>query len=401
MVAEPQRQYTIAFNENNQEIVLSGSLRPHDGRDLNADLHSIRLAVASLRGTLNFNCKRLEYMSEHAFHALLELVSGVLHDQPDLRIRLIISSFIAWSAPKLQWLSALHAGRVIVERYDDDFYPGQAVIENLNFIPVLRTQTQIIWRQEQHLLPRHGLRGDLKIADVCCGIGDFAVLVHKAFKPRELVCVDHSKAYLTYARSVLQEYGLVDIDYRMGDAGNLLLPDGHFDFVSSRLSLQIFDKPGQILRELVRVCAPGGRVYLTNETYSKTFGYPRSESISWAYQEASQLFLQKGMDLEFGIKMRRYMLEVGLEDVRIEPLIITTDNTPSEEFVAVVESWRDYIVNDLAEANDYPADKRERLRLGFEHHIEAIRHPRGFAGWMIWAGSGRKPWRSATPGNQE
>lgn len=45
----------------------------------------------------------------------------------------------------------------------------------------------------------------------------------------------------------------------------MLLRDNQFDFVTCRHSLQIFDRPEMLLRELYRICKPGGRVYITNE----------------------------------------------------------------------------------------------------------------------------------------
>jgi hypothetical protein len=32
-----------------------------------------------------------------------------------------------------------------------------------------------------------------------------------------------------------------------------------------------------------------------------------------------------------------------------------------------------------------------RFRKGFQDHIYAALHPKGYAGWPIWSASGRKP----------
>ena len=58
-----------------------------------------------------------------------------------------------------------------------------------------------------------------------------------------------------------------------------------FDFVTCRHALQIFNKPELILKELFRICKPGGRVYVTNEKNSHCLGEPRGESIQWTYNE--------------------------------------------------------------------------------------------------------------------
>ena len=73
------------------------------------------------------------------------------------------------------------------------------------------------------------------------------------------------------------------------------------------IRLQIFNKPELILKELYRICKPGGRVYITNEKNSHCLGEPRGESIQWTYNEVAKLFAHFNMDVELGPKSRRYL----------------------------------------------------------------------------------------------
>ena len=90
--------------------------------------------------------------------------------------------------------------------------------------------------------------------------------------------------------------------------------------VTCRHSLQIFNRPELILKELYRICKPGGRVYITNEKNSHCLGEPRSESIQWTYNEVAKLFEHFEMDVELGPKSRRYLTEAGFDDIRVEVL---------------------------------------------------------------------------------
>ena len=81
------------------------------------------------------------------------------------------------------------------------------------------------------------------MADICCGIGDFAALVQKEFKPARIVALDHSRSSLAYARRVASEFKISGIEYIYGDASEMLLEDNQFDLVTCRHSLQIFDRP--------------------------------------------------------------------------------------------------------------------------------------------------------------
>ncbi|MCA9688929.1 MAG: methyltransferase domain-containing protein [Myxococcales bacterium] len=382
--------YTVRFNESNQEVVLSGAVRPRDADDFKVIARCVEEAAANLSGTFYLNLKRLRHLNHTGFVELARCLLRVRARQPTLAIKVIITSVIPWSEARFQFLTEL-VGDVTAEVYDKDFYPGQAVIENDQLIPCLRTQTNILWAHERKLLPRHGMRPGLKVADICCGIGDFATLVDKEFAPAQIVAVDHSQPFLEYARGVAQEFGLADIDYQRGDASNLLLDDNSFDFVSCRLALQIFDRPEHILQELHRITKPGGRVYLTNEFMSHIYGYPRDANIGWTYRHASEIFAVLGMDLDFGPKMRAYLTDGGFTDIKIDLIEVSNANTDPEDFRRVVASWSDYILGEVASAAGQDEQTKQRMRQGFQDHMYAITHRRGYASWPVCVASGRKP----------
>ena len=117
------------------------------------------------------------------------------------------------------------------------------------------------------------------------------MLLQKEFEPSRLVALDHSSSSLDYARKVAADFGMTRASsISMATPPRCLLEDNQFDFVTCRHSLQIFDRPELILRELFRICKPGGRVYVTNEKNSHCLGEPRGESIQWTYTEVAKLF---------------------------------------------------------------------------------------------------------------
>lgn len=380
---------SIVFEEQRQELILSGVWLPRDSAAAAEERDLMRKAAASVSGRLYINCKRLLRMNSPAFRTLLDMLSWVRDNKPKLTVHVIISSVIPWAERRFRIIPRL-SDKFTVEMYDRDFYPGQDAVEDASFIPVLQTQEKIVWEQERHLLPRHGLEKGMRVADICCGIGGFAMQIARHFEPIEVVGVDHAQSSLKYARHLSREFCLSGLEFIYGDAANLLLADSRFDFVACRLALQIFNQPENILRELVRICRPGGRIYLINETFSRCFGYPGAESIAWTYQEASGLFGALSMDLEFGPKMRCYMTEAGLEDIKVEPLLLTTCNTQGEDFAEVIRSWETYVVEKLAKDAGKDEAYCKRLREGFAAHVRAVTHEKGFGGWPIWAASGRR-----------
>ena len=63
------------------------------------------------------------------------------------------------------------------------------------------------------------------------------------------------------------------------------------------------------------------------------------------------------------------------------------------DFAKVVESWT-YVTSQMCTRSEQPPEVFERIKEGLHAHVNAIKSERGFASWPIYAGSGRKPFRS-------
>jgi ubiquinone/menaquinone biosynthesis C-methylase UbiE/ABC-type transporter Mla MlaB component len=391
MIAAPPMSYDVQFDASGQELVLKGRLRPENAGALRGQFAQFKGEIARLKGTFYLNCKKVSSLNSLALSELLRFSRQVLESVPDLRLKIITTSVVAWGR-KLFGVFERLGERVSVEVYDQNLYPGQGVFENSQFIRVLRNQTKMTWRHERKLLSKHGLKPGMVVADICCGVGDFAQLLWKEYAPSRLVCVDHAKNSLEYARRSAAEFGLTEIEYLYGDAANLLLEGNQFDFVTCRHSLQVFNHPELILKELHRICKPGGTVYITNEKNSHCFGEPRGESIQWTYVEVAKLWDYFEMDIELGPKQLKLLIDCHFEEVKIDQFNVTNrDGGDPQEFAEVIQSWQDCFDDDMAVRRGDGDEWRLRFRQGFQDHIFAILHPQGYASWPIWAASGRKP----------
>ena len=100
------------------------------------------------------------------------------------------------------------------------------------------------------------------VLDVACGGG----IVVCAFAPevKHATGIDMTPAMLDRARQLAAEKGIANVSWDQGDVGSLPYPDGAFDIVVTRFSMHHFLDPIAVLREMVRVCAPGGRVVVVD-----------------------------------------------------------------------------------------------------------------------------------------
>src|SRR5262250_3620265 len=103
-----------------------------------------------------------------------------------------------------------------------------------------------------------GAGPDDTVLDVACGGG----LVVCAFAQvvRRAEGIDITPAMLDRARALAAEKSLTNVAFRQGEAMPLPYPDASFSIVVSRFTFHHFQDPLGVLREMRRVCAPGGRI---------------------------------------------------------------------------------------------------------------------------------------------
>ena len=110
-----------------------------------------------------------------------------------------------------------------------------------------------------------------------CGTGVEvrALRRHPEFRG-EIVGVDHSPKLLDEARRRTAAEGLADgVEYRVGNACELDLPDAGFDIILAHTLLSHVAQPLTVVREAQRVVRPGGVVAIFDGDYaSLTFAYP-------------------------------------------------------------------------------------------------------------------------------
>jgi SAM-dependent methyltransferase len=117
--------------------------------------------------------------------------------------------------------------------------------------------------------------------DLACGTG--AISERAAGAGAQVTGVDLAPVLIDTARERAAELGL-EIDYRVGDAERLELPDASFDKVSSSCGIMFAPDHEAVARELARVTAPGGKIALGN--WTPTGGLGKMFKVMAPYQPA-------------------------------------------------------------------------------------------------------------------
>ena len=100
------------------------------------------------------------------------------------------------------------------------------------------------------------------VLDVACGGGN--VVCAFAQVVRHATGIDMTPAMLERSRAMAREKALSNVSWDEGQATSLPYADGSFTIVVTRFSFHHFIEPLAVLKEMVRVCAPGGRVLVAD-----------------------------------------------------------------------------------------------------------------------------------------
>ncbi len=102
-----------------------------------------------------------------------------------------------------------------------------------------------------------------RLLDVACGAGQLTIPA--ARKGIRVTGLDLAANLVQQARAKAAVEGLT-LQVDEGDAENLPYPDASFDVVMSLIGSMFAPRPELVASEMIRVCAPGGRIIMGNWT---------------------------------------------------------------------------------------------------------------------------------------
>jgi SAM-dependent methyltransferase len=141
--------------------------------------------------------------------------------------------------------------------------------------------TETITDIHELVLERLDLQEGERLLDLACGTG--AVAERAAAAGADVTGIDLAPALIDTACERAETLGL-EIDYTVGDAENLDVPDASFDKVASACGIMFAPDQDAVARELARVTRPGGRIALAN--WTPTGGLAKMFSVMAPYQPA-------------------------------------------------------------------------------------------------------------------
>lgn len=192
---------------------------------------------------------------------------------------------------------------------------GEATYTHGHHESVLRSHR---WRTAEnsagHLL-RH-LRPGLSLLDVGCGPGTITADLAERVAPGRVIALEHTGEALDLTRAEIRRRGLDNVDLVVGDVHDLDLGDDSVDVVHAHQVLQHVGDPVLALREMRRVCRPGGIVAARDSDYAAFTWWPRSPVLEEWLDLYSRVARANGGEPDAGRRLHSWAREAGLADVQ-------------------------------------------------------------------------------------
>ncbi len=118
------------------------------------------------------------------------------------------------------------------------------------------------------------------VLDVGCGPGTITVDIGQRVAPGRVLGLDRADEVLDTARAAARDAGVDNVQFAVGDVYALDLPVDTFDVVHAHQVLQHLTDPVAALREMRRVCAPGGVVAARDSDYATFTWWPEDPRLT-------------------------------------------------------------------------------------------------------------------------
>ncbi|MDT0426904.1 MULTISPECIES: methyltransferase domain-containing protein [Streptomyces] len=159
------------------------------------------------------------------------------------------------------------------------------------------------------------LRPGLRVLDVGCGPGTITADLAALVAPGRVTGVDSSGDILGQAAEVAEERGLDNVEFAVADVHALDFPDDTFDVVHAHQVLQHVGDPVQALREMRRVCRPGGVVAARDSDYAAMAWYPEVPGMTDWLDLYHRVARANGGEPDAGRRLLSWARRAGFTDI--------------------------------------------------------------------------------------
>ncbi|AWI31938.1 class I SAM-dependent methyltransferase [Streptomyces tirandamycinicus] len=164
-----------------------------------------------------------------------------------------------------------------------------------------------------HLVPE--LRPGADVLDVGCGPGTITADLASLIPGGTVTAVDAAADVLEEARQAVAARGLGNVRFAVADVHALDFPDDSFDVVHAHQVLQHVGDPVTALREMRRVCRPGGVVAVRDSDYGAFAWFPEVPGLDAWLDLYRRVARANGGEPDAGRRLYAWARAAGFSDI--------------------------------------------------------------------------------------
>ena len=154
------------------------------------------------------------------------------------------------------------------------------------------------------------------VLDIGCGPATITIDMARRVAPARVVGLDSAEDAIAAAREAAATAGITNLEIEAGDVYALHHADHTFDVVHAHQVLQHLANPVAALREMRRVCRPGGVVAVRDAVYRGMSWFPASPELDRWLDVYCAVAEANGGEPDAGSRLRSWARETGFSDVQ-------------------------------------------------------------------------------------
>ena len=159
------------------------------------------------------------------------------------------------------------------------------------------------------------LEPDMDVLDLGCGPGTITADLADLVPHGRVTGVDRSEEVLARARATAARRELANVTFAVADVYALPFPDDAFHVVHAHQVLQHVADPVHVLREMRRVCRPGGLVAARDADYATMTWYPRTPGMDDWLDLYRRVARANGGEPDAGRRLKAWARRAGYREV--------------------------------------------------------------------------------------
>lgn len=166
-----------------------------------------------------------------------------------------------------------------------------------------------------YLLPR--LKSGMHLLDIGCGPGTITLDLAALVAPGRVIGLENAETPLLAARAEAAVRSDTTTLFQIGDALKLPFENESFDVVHAHQVLQHLADPVAALREMLRVCKPGGWIAARDADYAAMSWYPELPELERWRQTYRAAARANGAEPDAGRRLCTWAHTAGIANPRI------------------------------------------------------------------------------------